>query len=283
MQKSLKSNLLRILALVLTVAISYGVTSFIPKNKALAKELTGLSVYNYATVKTDENGDKIYSVNYGLSTIDTMSFKYGRLEMRAKIPFGAGAFPSLWLTSRGSIGYEPLSDYSTEIDIFEVFGKTNSNSKMVTCIHKWYNDAEGEKTGDECSCGTGILAGNGYKIEENDRSHEVLGAYKEDWHTIVFEWDENTMKFSVDGDLYFTADKSKMSNFDLSGYDTDAEGIFNQALCIRLNNHMYTTGDGAAYTYTGVSSEIDASKLNYEIDYIRLYQKNDGKSQINLK
>ena len=36
---------------------------------------------------TDANGDKIYTVNYGLSTIDTMSFKYGRLEMCAKVPF----------------------------------------------------------------------------------------------------------------------------------------------------------------------------------------------------
>ena len=59
--------------------------------------------------------------------------------------------------------------------------------------------------------------------------------------------------------------------------------IFNQFLTLRVNNHMYTTGDGAAYTYSGAASEIDASKLNYEIDYIRLYQKNDGKSQINLK
>ena len=91
------------------------------------------------------------------------------------------------------------------------------------------------------------------------------------------------MSFSVDGVVYYTALRSDMNNFDLNGYNTNSDGIFNQAVCIRLNNHMYTTGEGAAYTYTGNADEIDASKLNYEIDYIRLYQKNDGKSEITFK
>lgn len=239
------------------------------------------------TGRTDANGDKIYTVNYGLSTIDTMSFKYGRLEMRAKVPFAAGAFPSLWLTSRNAIGYDTNSAYSTEIDIFEMFGKTKDNDTLVTCIHKWYNDQDGNKVLDEdgkpveCSCGTGILAGNGYKVEETDRDYQITGDAQNEYHTFVFEWDENSMSFSVDGNVYYTATKDKMKYFDLAGYNTGAEGIFEQFLCIRLNNHMYTTGDGAAYTYNGNASEIDASKINFEIDYIRLYQKDNG--EINLK
>ncbi len=235
------------------------------------------------TGKTDANGDKIYSVNYGLDTLNKMSFKYGRLEMRAKVPFGAGAFPSLWLTSRSAIGYDTLSEYSTEIDIFEVFGKTNTNNALVTCIHKWYNDENGNKTGSECSSGTGILDGNTDKVPESDRSYIVNGDAQNDFHTFVFEWDEDSMSFSVDGTVYYTALRSDMDDFDLDGYDTNSDGIFNQAVCLRLNNHMYTTGEGAAYTYTGNADEIDASKLNYEIDYIRLYQKNDGKSEITFK
>lgn len=239
------------------------------------------------TGRTDANGDKIYTVNYGLSTIDTMSFKYGRLEMRAKVPFAAAAFPSLWLTSRNAIGYETNSEYSTEIDVFEMFGKTKNNDTLVTCIHKWYNDEDGNKVLDEdgkpveCSCGTGILAGNGYKVEETDRDYQITGDAQNEYHTFVFEWDENSMSFSVDGNVYYTATKDEMKNFDLYGYDTGAEGIFEQFLCIRLNNHMYTTGDGAAYAYNGNASEIDASKINFEIDYIRLYQKDNG--EINLK
>ncbi|MBO5200598.1 MAG: glycoside hydrolase family 16 protein [Clostridia bacterium] len=240
-----------------------------------------MKMYTTHTGAVDENGNKIYNVAYGLSTRDTMSFKYGRLEMRAKIPFGAGAFPSLWLTSRNAIGNGTINEFDTEIDIFEVFGKTAGVDNLVTCIHKWYNDEEGARTGHECSCGSGLLAGNGYKVEEADRDYQITGAAQNEFHTFVFDWTEDTMTFSVDGNVYYTAKRSDMNNFDINGYNTNSDGIFNQYLYLRLNNHMYTAGDGAAYTYQGNADDIDAAALNYEIDYIRLYQKANG--EINLK
>jgi hypothetical protein len=92
------------------------------------------------------------------------------------------------------------------------------------------------------------------------------------------------MTFIVDEVPFYTVTKEEIEDkFGLEGMSKDATGIFEQFLCINLNNHMHTTGAGAAYTYKGAASEIDASKINYEIDYIRLYQKNDGKSEINLK
>ena len=249
-----------------------------------------LNLYCEDTGNTDANSNNIYSVNYGLSTIDTMSFKYGRLEMRAKIPFYSGAFPSLWLSSRSAIGYEKQSTYSTEIDIFEVFGNgeydlgqgTSNNYQMVACVHKWYNDENGNKTGVDCSCGTSSGAGNNYIVGESNRSKTFnSSAQREAWHDIVFEWTEDSMVFSVDGEVYYTANREDMEGyFGVTGEDYTVDGLFEQFLCIRLNNHMYTKG--GFYEFTG-SGSIDASKLNYEIDYIRLYQKNDGKSQINLK
>ena len=246
------------------------------------KEFDGssMSLYNLDTGKRDENGNPTYSINKGLNTINTMSYKYGRLEMRAKIPVGAGAFPALWLSSRDAIGYDIYSDYSTEVDVFEVFGKTKNESTAVACIHKWYNE-DGVKTGEECSCGTGVLAGNGYKVEESDRSTEITY----EWCTVVFEWTEDTMTFSINGKVYYTARRNEMNYFDKSGYDTNSDGVFNQFMYPILTNYMYTTGEGASYTYEGSASEILANleNLTYEIDYIRLYQKNDGKSAINLQ
>lgn len=245
-----------------------------------------LKLNNKDTGEVDENGNKIYSVSYGLSTVDTMSFKYGRLEMRAKIPFGAGAFPSLWLTSRNALGngVSPYG-YDNEIDIFEVFGKSTSQDRMITCMHKWYVDENGNRIKDaegnsiECSNGTGKLSGNGSKIDEADRSHIVTEAGKTAWHTIVFEWTEDTMTFTVDGESY-DIKLSQLGDFDLTGYDTDSEGLFNQFMYLRLNNHMYTVG-GSTYVYDGSESDIDPNKLTYEIDYIKLYQKDNG--EINLK
>lgn len=252
------------------------------------------------TEETDESGNPIYNINYGLSTANTMSYKYGRLEMRAKIPVGAGAFPALWLSSRSAIGYDNFSEYSTEIDIFEVFGKTASANTAVACIHKWYNDEDGTKNDnkEQCSCGTGAADGNGYKIEESDRSKTI--SY--DWYKVEFEWTVDTMSFWIykDGEArpekaMYTATKNEMdtkssfdytsfrtvTGFDLDGYDTSNEGIFNQFMYPIITNHMYNIGKG----YSGLQSEIDANlnNLTYEIDYLRLYQKNDGKSEINLK
>ena len=249
------------------------------------------------------DGNPIYNINYGLHTANTMSYKYGRLEMRAKIPVGAGAFPALWLSSRDAIGYDKYSKYSNEIDVFEVFGEKAGANTAVACIHKWYNDADGTKNDDDeqCSCGTGAKDGNGYKIEESDRSKNI--SY--DWYIVEFEWTVDTMYFWIykDGESrpakpMYTATKDDMDNkksfdinslsyvtgFDLKGFETSNEGIFNQFMYPIITNHMYTVGNTTS-KYTGSQSEIDANlaNLTYEIDYIRLYQKNDGKSEINLK
>lgn len=255
-----------------------------------------MSMNTYDTGKLDENGNKIYAISNGLSTQNSMSFKYGRLEMRAKVPYGAGAFPALWLVSRDVIGYDVMSEYSTEIDIFEVFGKTKDVNSMITCIHKWYNE-DGVKKGDECSCGTAAKAGNGYKIEESDRDYQ-LTSYE--FHDIVFEWTEDTMTFEVDGEVFFTATKKDMDEsssldysnllqpktvygFDKEGYETSNDGIYNQFMSVILTNHMYSLGSGSAYKYEGAESEITANldNLSFEIDYIRLYQNANG--EINLK
>lgn len=269
-----------------------------------------MSLNCYNSGKFTDLGTPIYQINYGLNTINSMSYKYGRLEMHAKIPVGAGAFPALWLSSRGAMGYDTYSEYSTEIDVFEVFGKTKNVNTAVTCIHKWYNDENGNKV-DECSCGTGNGDGNAYKIEETDRSQAITYA----WYTVEFEWTEDTMSFWLykDGEArpaepYFTATRSDMDNasafdlislsqvegFDKKGYNTSNEGIFNQYMSIILTNHMYTIGqyyenaagnevNEASNLYQGTQSEIDANldNLSFEIDYIRLYQNESG--SINLK
>ena len=67
--------------------------------------------------------DKNYCVPESLSTRDTMCFKYGYLEMRAKIPYRHGAWPSFWMQSKKELR---KADWMCEIDIFEVFSKTNA-------------------------------------------------------------------------------------------------------------------------------------------------------------
>ena len=261
-----------------------------------------LTLYCEDTKTTNDAGNKIYNVNYGLDTMNSMSFKYGKLTMRAKLPLYAGAFPSLWLTSRGAIGNETLTPYSAEIDIFEIFGNgdydigdgTWNHTQMVGCIHKWYNDENGNTIKDgegniiDCSCGTSAANGNNYFVDESDRSTYVTDANK--WYIIEFEWTEDQMTCSVTPEggatkTYYTVSRAEIEGqFGLTDREKDAAGIFDQFFAIKINNHMYTEGN-EVYRYSDkfYAPNIDASKLNYEIDYIKLEQKNDGKSAINLK
>ena len=83
-----------------------------------------------------ENPKVKYAVPYSVTTKRNMSFKYGKVEMRARVPYKRGAWPSLWMLSDGAIGADDISWYTTEIDIFEVFGSHNALSAN---IHKWYS------------------------------------------------------------------------------------------------------------------------------------------------
>ena len=87
------------------------------------------------SIEKNDNGDSflhLTAYKYGeeyrtvksVTTSDIMTFKYGYVEMRAKFPTGKGVWPSLWLKSVPQNG-----NYFAEVDIAEIMGKENVNSK----------------------------------------------------------------------------------------------------------------------------------------------------------
>ena len=67
----------------------------------------------------------------GVSTRDKMAFRYGYLEMRARVPFRHGAWPSFWMTVQPGLR---KAAWGCEVDIFEVFSSTIA---FVANLHKW--------------------------------------------------------------------------------------------------------------------------------------------------
>ena len=67
----------------------------------------------------------------GLTTHETMSFRYGYLEMRARVPFRHGAWPSFWLQSVSRWRSVP---WMAEVDVFEAFSSSN---QIASALHKW--------------------------------------------------------------------------------------------------------------------------------------------------
>ncbi len=202
---------------------------------------------------------------WAVSTGDTMGFRYGYLEMRAKMPFLRGAWPSLWTSSNGALGARTDFDYTIEVDIFENFASLDT---IAPNIHKWYKVNQHTQWNDP---------GEKYTFANTDN-------LSNEYHTYGFEWTQKTMSMYVDGKKYFTYDLTK--NFDAGMKGTDgsvlgASGMsgFETNLMLILNCHLFT--DSSDYKpYTGCEINVRDLPVEYDIDWIRLYQKSGDGSQL---
>ncbi|MBR7133754.1 MAG: glycoside hydrolase family 16 protein [Clostridia bacterium] len=215
-------------------------------NEGLCK-LTAIRYYNAARPAAQ------YATNSSLCTQDTMGYKYGYLEIRARVPFKQGAWPSFWLVSNKALGNKLIGsnsqslEYNVEIDVFEVFSSLNT---VVPNIHKWYAN------GDHSMYNSGKRASENFVYED-------YATLSNEYHTYGFEWTPEKMIMSVDGKDYMTYDLTK--SFD----DTDMDG-FNKNLFVIFNNFIYVSDAG----HTTASNLVNNDGLPFEyfIDYVRLYQ-----------
>ena len=195
-----------------------------------------------------------YAAPWAVTTQETMSYKYGYVEIRAKLPFVRGAWPSFWALSSNALGPKTAFDYNIEVDIFENFASLDTVSPN---IHKWYDDGEHTQWADE---------NEKYTFGSTDINNE--------FHTYGFEWTPEKMTMYIDDKPYYTYDLSV--NFDGG---SSGMGGFDTQLYLLFNNHLFTASsdylpyDGCEIYPTDVPTE-------YVIDYVRLYQKKDGISKL---
>lgn len=211
------------------------------------------------SIEKNDNGDSflhLTAYKYGeeyrtvksVTTSDIMTFKYGYVEMRAKLPTGKGVWPSFWLKSVPQNG-----NYFAEVDIAEIMGKENVNSN----IHKWYDN------------GT-----------HNDYPKTNSTVTDNDWHTYGMLWNENEITMYVDG--------VKVLSYDLNtNFGSDDMGMagFRDPMYLIINNHIFTKGytsTSVGNWANGVEVDSDFTESVYDIDYVRLYQKSDGSCELNL-
>ncbi len=206
-----------------------------------------------------------YTTCYSVTTFNKMRFRYGYLEISARVPYMQGAWPSFWLKSlKDDICPEPKADYMAEIDIFEVFSSVNT---AVPNLHKWYPYKVKFDNGYE----TNHTQGGDMLDKASKKQPYVfkdLADLSQEYHKYGFEWTPEYMAMSVDGETYCTYDIN--SNFD--GF-SDMSG-FHDALYVIFNNHIFTKN--SSWLPEGLEvDERTVFPINYWIDYIRLYQKNE--------
>ena len=212
--------------------------------------------------KSDKEGCN-WKLSQGFNTLNTMLFRYGYVEMRAKIPFRHGAWPSFWCTSNSPF---KKASWISEIDIFEIF---SSDRNVVANLHKWGG-------GKHCMLpgGEGSIS-RAYTFEKYENLNN-------EYHLYAMEWDEEEMKFFVDDVLFCTVPISaEKGNFGSDVID-GVEGFHDPHRLI-INNEIFSEHStwkpqGSALT----EEEEKDMPIDYYIDYIRLYQ-NPEKERVYLK
>jgi beta-glucanase (GH16 family) len=181
-----------------------------------------------------EKYDKGEYTSASLHTFGKAEWKYGRIEVRAKLPTGNGMWPAIWMLGVNirEIGWPACG----EIDIMENVGY---DPDMIHAnIHtEKYNHVKG--------------TGKGSKIKA-DKPYEKF-------HVYAVEWSENRMDFYLDDTNYFTF-KNEGTGSDVWPYDKAHYLILNAAV------------GGSWGGQKGIDDSIWPQK--YYIDYVRVFKKN---------
>ena len=165
------------------------------------------------------------------------AFKYGRVEVRAKLPAEAGTWPAIWTLGAnidevgnyfgnqyGSVGWPNCG----EIDIMEQRGDDKNSS--IGFFH-WGHTS------------TGAYNNAGGDIPIANASSE--------YHIFVLEWDTSSMKIMVDEDLVY-----ELSNTADKPFDNEHYLLLNIAMGGNLGGNV----------------PGDFTEGIMEIDYVRVYQ-----------
>lgn len=196
------------------------------------------------------SGAKYITTN-SLTTENRMSFKYGYLEVRAKVPYKEGCWPSLWLRSPNATQTDSTGKdgYNMEVDIIEPFGYTDKNKLTI-------HETKISNSDNHCQAAS---------AEYNFGYSENLS---NEFHVYGFLWTENGMTFYVDGNEVISYTMAALKE---KGYASN----FDDTVNILFNNHLFT----ASSKFTGESKDniIENYDENlpskFAVDYVRLYQK----------
>ena len=159
-------------------------------------------------------------------------FKYGRVDIRAKLPKGKGVWPALWMLPQNNVyGGWPTSG---EIDIMELIG--HEPHRVYGTLH--YGPGPGSIT--------------------ISRNYTLPGGaiFNDEFHVFSLEWKMDELKIFVDGNLYSTVNKTDIGTA-LWPFNENFFFIFNLA----IGGNWPGNPDATTYLPQWMV-----------VDYIRVYQ-----------
>ena len=222
------------------------------KGNGFTKKQSNVVVQNGQLVITarhenpKDNKGLAFSTGY-VTTARKFSFQYGRLEFRARLPYGEGVWPALWtmgdyyLTTSDELGWPVCG----EIDVMEMVGAGTDadkylqvqNQQHTSGLH-WGVDRENHKD----------MGAVKHRVSE--------GILADKYHVFAIEWDEKSIKFFFDDKMcteVFLDDPSMLNSF-------------HQKHWIIINLALYNYEPFIADDTTPLPQSM-------YVDYVRVYKK----------
>lgn len=170
-----------------------------------------------------------------IQTLLDKSIKYGKVEVRAKLPSGKGTWPAIWmLPSDWNYGGWPKSG---EIDIMEHVGY--APNKIYGTVHtEAFNHIKGTQVGDST----------------------IVSDAEKNFHVYGIEWTEEKIDFFVDDLVYFS--------FNNTPEFKSQEWPFDKPFYLIINLAIGGNWGGKH----GINQNIYPAQ--FVIDYVKVYQKN---------
>lgn len=230
--------------------------------------------------ESEDSADVKYANSWSLTTAKAMSYKYGYLEMYAKVPAVQGAWASLWLTSTGSLGNQN-APYGVEVDVFET-----QNNLLVPNLHKWYSSTGSNITDVAYNSSPASKYHDATSSNKKIKKYTADADFRDEYHLFAFEWTPEKMVMYVDGVSFMTFDLTDdYEKYSSTGNDSaGAMSGFKDPMQIILGSGIYSSRYVAQNSWASDYCLTDDTLLPLEmnVDWIRLYQKS-GEGELNTK
>ncbi|MBQ5910747.1 MAG: family 16 glycosylhydrolase [Clostridia bacterium] len=229
-----------------------------------------------------------YRIPCSTVTHETMNFKYGYAEIRARVPYKWGCFPSWWTQSTAGVCGYRTKDIMFEVDIFEIFNAWEKTPNLI----QWYEAGFDygskypncwklkelgvtPKPGEHQSIADCWVGHNDqlFKWEENPN-------LSNEYHTYGYEWTPTEIKMTIDGKEHavFDISQPRDSYNEAMLPGTNSPIYFHDPQGFIFNNHIFL--DGVSLASASVAKYPKSLPAAFYIDWIRLYQKDDNGSKI---
>lgn len=194
------------------------------------------------TLRKEEYDGSSYT-SARLITRNKVKYKYGKFEIRAKMPEGKGTWPAFWaLANKGVYGKKGWPD-TGEIDFLEAVGY--DKNKIHGTIHT-----------------ASFNGGDGTQKGGNKRLSDIYNTY----HTYTTEWLPDKIIWYVDGVEYYTYNPNQyVSCPDYKAWPFDQEFFIIINLAWGGNWGGAQGIDDSVFDENGIGPK-------YVIDYVRVYQ-----------